>query len=266
MKIKFLSLFCLSFLLLASCSKEAEAPTPEVTDPALETRAAERCFEYVYPVTYIMPDGSTITAESAEELRAAIRAWYANNPDSKMRPTLQYPVKVEFNGQIIVIENAEQMAELRKKCRILLDDKRFDCPGIRADFGDKCRTRDGKIGFVNKDCKCQAKPDGRYDCPEIKANFGDKCKTDDGRLGFINRDCKCQVRANDTFDCPEIKANFGDRCKTDDGKEGFINKDCKCQEKVANTYDCPDIKANFGDKCRKDDGTVGHINKDCKCE
>lgn len=29
-----------------------------------------------------------------------------------------------------------------------------DCPKLKKNFKDKCKTRDGKPGWVNKDCDC----------------------------------------------------------------------------------------------------------------
>ena len=29
------------------------------------------------------------------------------------------------------------------------------------------------------------------DCPKLKKNFKDKCKTKDGKPGWVNKDCNC---------------------------------------------------------------------------
>jgi hypothetical protein len=70
-------------------------------------------FEFVYPITYIMPDGSTITGNSKEELDIAIRNWYAANPGVKEKPALQYPVQVVLkDGTVLTINNEEEMRAL----------------------------------------------------------------------------------------------------------------------------------------------------------
>lgn len=69
-----------------------------------------------------------------------------------------------------------------------------DCPELRENFGDKCITPNGQIGFVNKDCKCEPRVnDGKFDCPELQLNIGDKCKTKDGKVGIVNRECECEA-------------------------------------------------------------------------
>ena len=79
-------------------------------------RDREKCFEFVYPITHIMPDGSTITVESKESL-ADIRNWYADHPDFRERPTLQYPVDVTFeDGTTITINNDEEMRGVHARC------------------------------------------------------------------------------------------------------------------------------------------------------
>ena len=82
------------------------------------------CIELVYPVTYIMPDSSTITGDSKREIAAAIRAWYADHPDVQARPALQYPVDVVFKGRTVTVNSPEQMKRLRSRC---LDQERRPC-------------------------------------------------------------------------------------------------------------------------------------------
>ena len=78
---------------------------------------ARRCFDLVYPVTYIMPDGSTVTGADAAELRAIIKAWYDAHPDVTERATLQYPVDVILrNGTELTIDNADEMKRLLRRC------------------------------------------------------------------------------------------------------------------------------------------------------
>jgi hypothetical protein len=64
----------------------------------------------------------------------------------------------------------------------------------------------------------------------LELNFRDKCKTKDGKEGFVNKDCGCETKVEEKkFDCPKLELNFRDKCKTKDGKEGFVNKDCECE-------------------------------------
>ena len=76
-----------------------------------------KCFELVFPITFIMPDGSSITVED-ENGYMAVRAWYGNNSDSKEKPTLQYPVNIIYrDGDTKTINNDEEMASAKEDCR-----------------------------------------------------------------------------------------------------------------------------------------------------
>ena len=87
-----------------------------------------KCFELVLPVTFVMPDGSSITVED-ENSYMAVRDWYANNSDSKEKPTLQYPVNIIYrDGDTQTINNDEEMGSTKADCRKWDDDKKdWDC-------------------------------------------------------------------------------------------------------------------------------------------
>ena len=75
------------------------------------------CFELVYPVTFIMPDGSTITVADIEDW-AELKDWYEANPDAEERPTLQYPVDITYrDGTTQTINNDEEMRRAKEDCR-----------------------------------------------------------------------------------------------------------------------------------------------------
>ncbi len=77
----------------------------------------DACFEFVYPITYIMPDSSEIIVES-EEGMIALREWYADHPRVRIRPRLQYPVDIEFfeDGNIVTINNDRQLRRAYASC------------------------------------------------------------------------------------------------------------------------------------------------------
>ena len=78
----------------------------------------ERPYEFVFPISFIMPDGTTLTANSEEELKELIKAWYEANPDTKERPELVYPVDLMLaDGEIITINSEEEMREFKKSIR-----------------------------------------------------------------------------------------------------------------------------------------------------
>lgn len=87
------------------------------------------CFEIVYPIIYIMPDGYTITGNNEDEVWDALKTWYEDNPDSEEKAQLQYPVEVTYdddNGGIITetINNDDEMIAAKHDCK---DEWDWDC-------------------------------------------------------------------------------------------------------------------------------------------
>ena len=81
------------------------------------------CFDFVLPVSYTMPDGSTITVSNEEDWDA-IKDWYEANPDSEEKPELQFPVNVEFDDEIVTVNSEEELRELKQECWLDENDKR----------------------------------------------------------------------------------------------------------------------------------------------
>ena len=85
-----------------------------------------KCFELVLPVTFVMPDGSSIAIKDENDYMA-VRDWYGNNSDSIEKPTLQYPVNIIYrNGDTQIINNDEEMGSTKADCR-KWDDKKKKC-------------------------------------------------------------------------------------------------------------------------------------------
>jgi hypothetical protein len=89
-----------------------------------------RCFDLSLPVSYTMPDGSTITVSNEEDWDA-IKSWYEENPESEEKPVLQFPVNVEFDNREgtvnVVVNNAEEMREMYSRCSNGRDDDEREC-------------------------------------------------------------------------------------------------------------------------------------------
>lgn len=49
------------------------------------------CIKLIYPITYTMPDGTTISGEE-KAIETEMKAWYLANPTSEEKPALNYPV------------------------------------------------------------------------------------------------------------------------------------------------------------------------------
>lgn len=83
-----------------------------------EANEKDKPFEFVFPLSFIMPDGTTLTAQSEEELKELIGAWYEANPDTEERPQLVYPVELLLeDGEMITINSEEEMKEFRERIR-----------------------------------------------------------------------------------------------------------------------------------------------------
>ena len=77
----------------------------------------EKCFDFVYPISYMMPDGTIITGNSEKEINQLIKAWYEAHPDEKEKPILQYPVDIKYkDGTIKTINNDEEMKKAYENC------------------------------------------------------------------------------------------------------------------------------------------------------
>ena len=81
----------------------------------------ETCFYLVFPVIYVMPDGSTISVTSDDEDGwSDLKGWYEENEDSEDKPELQYPVDIivetEEGTSTVTINNQEEMASAKREC------------------------------------------------------------------------------------------------------------------------------------------------------
>jgi hypothetical protein len=76
----------------------------------------ENCFELVYPVTWLMTDGSTITMTDVKDWDG-IKTWYEANPNSEEKPSLNYPVDIEFkDGTLQTVNDENEMGIAKKEC------------------------------------------------------------------------------------------------------------------------------------------------------
>ena len=77
------------------------------------------CFQYVLPVTFLMPDGSTITVED-EEGWYSLRVWYEDNRGYEEEPSIQYPIDIsqetEEGSITVTLTSGEEMEEVYSEC------------------------------------------------------------------------------------------------------------------------------------------------------
>ena len=95
--------------------EEMEAAKDECQDEWNNDEERE-CFELVLPVSFVMPDGSTITIEN-DEGWGDLRGWYMNNNETEEEPALQYPVDISYeDGTTVTINSDEEMEAAETDC------------------------------------------------------------------------------------------------------------------------------------------------------
>ncbi|NJN49967.1 MAG: hypothetical protein HC798_01040 [Polaribacter sp.] len=79
-------------------------------------RDRRKCFQFVLPATFTMPDATTITVTTRSDYRQ-IRAWYKANTRVRVRPVVVFPVDIEYkNGTTATINNAIELLAARVSC------------------------------------------------------------------------------------------------------------------------------------------------------
>lgn len=75
------------------------------------------CFEIVFPLTILFPDGTTAEAADRMALKDLAREWKENNPDATERPEIQFPVTVEYeDGSTATANSKEELKTLKEEC------------------------------------------------------------------------------------------------------------------------------------------------------
>lgn len=85
-----------------------------------ERRAKKRrkCFEFVFPIDFIMPDATVITLDAKEDW-VLIRTWYKDNPNATERGELVFPVDIilkEDNSTQTLLDKDDLLA-VKQNCR-----------------------------------------------------------------------------------------------------------------------------------------------------
>lgn len=79
----------------------------------------QKCFNLVYPIFFIMPDGSSLVINNDENGWGDLKTWYQENAGfNEEKPEFQYPVDVVIqDDQILTINSEAEMIELKNECR-----------------------------------------------------------------------------------------------------------------------------------------------------
>ncbi len=137
--VKALKLFLLPVVALVvvmvACNKSSDLSTDQLVDQALYN-AQERgglgrfgCYELVFPVTLVLPDSTTATVNSYDEMKSALRAFFEANgggghphghhggAGDRPHISFQFPISVvSEDGELITVNSQDELRELREAC------------------------------------------------------------------------------------------------------------------------------------------------------
>ena len=76
------------------------------------------CFDLVFPLSILFPDGTTAEAADRLTLRQLIHSWKQNNPGATERPQLVFPltVKMDDDGSLVTVNSREELRQLKEDC------------------------------------------------------------------------------------------------------------------------------------------------------
>lgn len=78
----------------------------------------QKCFEFVFPLDFIMPDDTSITLKSKEDWNL-VKEWYSSNSSVKARPQLSFPVDIKLeDGTIQTLLDRDELMEVKKACAL----------------------------------------------------------------------------------------------------------------------------------------------------
>lgn len=80
-------------------------------------RKRYKCFQFVFPVDFIMPDTTSITLNSKDEWNM-IKDWYVANKGVKKRPELVFPVNVTIeDGTLQTLIDRGDLRRMKDSCK-----------------------------------------------------------------------------------------------------------------------------------------------------
>jgi hypothetical protein len=80
-------------------------------------RRRHKCFKFVFPVDFIMPDNSSITLNEKADW-VLIREWYVANPDANERAAIVFPLDIFLeNGTLQTLLDIEELRTIKDSCK-----------------------------------------------------------------------------------------------------------------------------------------------------
>ena len=160
-------------LFVTSCSDEDDG----INDPVVEFNTTENfvnqsvesmqsqgsigrtgCYEFVFPLGIMYPDGTDEDVDSYETLRTTLTAWFADNAeelgleldsagdfsyrdireiDDELLPSLAFPLEVvSEDGEVTTVNDESELSALKRACKREFNQDRRNNSGNGR--GDKC--------------------------------------------------------------------------------------------------------------------------------
>lgn len=136
-----------------------------------------KCFDFVYPVSYLMPDRTRMMFNSREEINIRMNEWHKMHPDFNGKASLVFPVEIIYpDGTVKMIRSQADLDMAKKDC--YKDDKDRD--------GDKDGDRDGDKDGDDKDDDKWSDKDPNGDRPCVTFFYPLTYVTPDGQRVQVN--------------------------------------------------------------------------------
>jgi hypothetical protein len=97
---------------------------PLKDDRAKFKKRRQKCFEFVFPIDFLMPDNTTITLTEKADW-ALIRAWYETNLHTTKRAEIVFPLNISLEDETLqTLLEIDELKEVKNSCRINKDKRK----------------------------------------------------------------------------------------------------------------------------------------------
>ncbi len=76
----------------------------------------EECFTFIFPLSFTLPDGSTVNVNSEEEIDELFESLENGDPENMEYPTLNFPVSILLNDEEVEINSEEELDKIWDDC------------------------------------------------------------------------------------------------------------------------------------------------------